>query len=375
MQTSAPSHTKSRLIRCRLPDRSTASFNRLRTVLPLIALVSFTTPARAQAPELVAAANSPLAGAVLPAVAGSWSIATGAPSTDLALLLPQAVDVPAPVLPEPGAQAAYGPVDRQPTGTDGPRDRLSFGDRLESVKWETVGLAAYLTAINLPGLLDRPSGFDFESEGLFGKNTANLGVDKVAHAYNAYVLSDVLYWRMRRKTGASSDSALASSAIAVGLDLYAELFDAFEERSGFSISDVGFNVAGAAFSYARNTVPGLKEKLDLRLMIIPNRDIYSISNKKEHFRQERFLFALKLAGFEGLRQGPLRLLELHLGYYARGFTDRERARGAPRERKPFVGIGVNLEQLLFPTSRSAPARVARSALDYIQIPYTAVHID
>lgn len=86
-------------------------------------------------------------------------------------------------------------------------------------------------------------------------------MDKVAHAFNAFLLCDILYWRMTRKTGRSTKSALASSAIAVGLDLYAELFDAFEERTGFSFGDVGFNAAGAAFSYADNTVPGLKEKL------------------------------------------------------------------------------------------------------------------
>lgn len=130
------------------------------------------------------------------------------------------------------------------------------------------------------------------------------------------------------------------------------LFDAFEDRSGFSVSDVGFNVLGTGISYLRNTVPGLKEKVDFRLLLIPNRDGYPISNKKEHFRQERFLFALKLAGFSELRETPLRFVELHAGYYARGFTDRERSRGDERERKLFVGFGINLGELLFPSPRS-----------------------
>lgn len=273
------------------------------------------------------------------------------------------------------ANAVYGPIMQQTTGADGVDRGLSFGDRLDAVKWETLGLAAYLTAINLPGLLKNPSGFDFEEEGLFGKDTANLGVDKVAHAYNAYVLSDIIYARMKRKTGSSASTALASSAIAFGLDVYAEMFDAFEDRSGFSLSDVGFNVLGAGFSYLRNSVPGVRERLDFRLLLLPNRDIYSISNKKEHFRQERFLFALKLAGFPKVAQSPLRFVELHAGYYARGFTDRERARGDARERKLFVGVGINLTELLFRRSRSTISRVARTGLEYLQVPYTAVHID
>lgn len=374
------------------PDRAVASstIDWRWTTISIIGLLRLATAVRAETIPAYVVPSAPMAEPVVqaqPAVLPRASAASSAdpnsrPTLDIAWALE---DVPvtstqgAISLPfeagTPQSNTQYGPPYEQPAPAEKARVFLSFGDRLETVKWETMGLAAYLTAINLPGLIKRPSDFDFEEEGLFGKNTANLGMDKVAHAFNAYVLSDVLYWRMERKTGPSAKSALASSAIAVGLDLYAELFDAFEERSGFSVSDVGFNVAGAAFSYARNTVPGLKEKVDFRLMIIPNRDFYSISNKKEHFRQERFLLALKLAGFEGLKRTPLRFIELHAGYYARGFTDRERARGDARERKPFVGIGINLKELFFPTSRATVARVARSGLDYIQIPYTAVHID
>lgn len=365
------------------------------TVLPFAALLPFATPAWADgAVEPVIASVIAAPPVDLPIRAAGVEISVPAVTTPgvsagielssqqgWSLAEPSASSLdasdeqaPSPDQPQHGT-VPYGPADRTIAAGDGANGSVSFGDRLGAVKWETLGLAAYLTAINLPGLLKHSSDFDFEDEGLFGDGTANLGMDKVAHAYNAYVLSDILYWRMRRKTGRSAASALASSAIAVGLDVYAELFDGFEERSGFAFSDVGFNVLGAGFSFVRNTVPGLRDKLDFRLLIIPNHDIYSINNKKEHFRQERFLLALKLSGFSGLERSPLRFLELHAGYYARGFTDRERARGAPLERKPFVGIGINLQELLFPRSRSTIARVARTGLEYLQVPYTAVHID
>ena len=342
--------------------------------LPLLAILPLAAPARAEEPAWSVAAVDP----VLPATV----VADPAPDalavrTGWTLAEPQASPEPtpglAPVDPPPAAaEPVYGPP--APAVSAAVEPTYSFGDRLDAVKWETLGLAAYLTAINLPDLLDHPSGFSFEKEGLFGDDTANLGMDKVAHAWNAYILSDVLYWRMKRKTGDSPSSAFASAAIAVGLDIYSEMFDAFKDRSGFSWSDVGFNVLGAGFSFARNSVPGLKEKVDFRLLFLPNDDIYSF-NKKEHFRQQRYLFALKLAGFAGLERSPLRFVELHAGYYARGFTDRERARGDRLEQKPFVGIGLNLGELLFPQPRSAASRVARTGLEYLQVPYTAVHVD
>jgi hypothetical protein len=70
----------------------------------------------------------------------------------------------------------------------------------------------------------------------------------------------------------------------------------------------------------------------------------------------------------------LRFVELHAGYYATGFTQREKDRGERRDRKPFVGLGVNLGELLFGRTRSSrAARAASQLLDYWQPPYTYVH--
>ncbi len=44
---------------------------------------------------------------------------------------------------------------------------------------------------------------------------------------------------------------------------------------------------------------------------------------------QRYLLALKLSGFERFSRTPLRLVELHAGYYARGFTKEEEDLGEP----------------------------------------------
>jgi uncharacterized protein YfiM (DUF2279 family) len=270
------------------------------------------------------------------------------------------------------ADNSYGPPDDAQALARQDRYR-SFGSRVGAVKWEmALGIAA-LTAVNLPKDLHHGSGFHFHNEGWFGHDTDNVGVDKLAHAFNSYLYADILYARMARKTGGGLPSALTAGALAVGLQAYGEIYDGFEDSIGWSWQDTAFNFAGAGFSVLRNAVPGLKDKLDFRLEVTPNSHFYSHEGK-EHFRQQHFLMALKLAGFDRFRETPLRLVELQVGYYARGFTPRERAEGDTPERRPFFGIGLNVGELLFATPRSGLTRAARTVLEYLQLPYTAVRI-
>jgi hypothetical protein len=155
---------------------------------------------------------------------------------------------------------------------------------------------------------------------------------------------------------------------------YSELYDGIETDSGISVQDMTMNAAGAAFSMLRNTVPGLREKLDFRLLLIPNSSIYTRAGKR-HYAQQRYLLALQLSGFERFEHTPLRLVELHAGYYASGFTHRDIARGKQPRRHLFFGIGLNVRELFFRSPRSTAGRIAGTALDYFQIPYTAAHWD
>ena len=91
------------------------------------------------------------------------------------------------------------------------------------------------------------------------------------------------------------------------------------------------------------------------------------------YSHQRYLLALKLAGFGRLKDTPLRLVELHGGYYARGFTAEEEADGDPLRRRLFVGAGLNLAELLFPSRPGGFGRAVKSVLEYVQLPYTAVH--
>ena len=255
-----------------------------------------------------------------------------------------------------------------------PRAYASFGEDVKAIKWEFAAVAGYYTLGNAPKLFKDPQWPTIKKEGWFGRSTKQVGVDKLAHAYSSYLISEVLYARIKRKTGDAPGIELTAAALASGVMLWTEAFDSIEPDSGWSWEDVTFNTLGAGFSVLRNSVPGLDRKLDYRLMIQPNEDIYTL-NGKEHFRQQRYLLAMKFSGFETFETTPLRFVELHIGYRGDDFLDEDRAAGISPKRHVFVGLGINFRELLFKNARSRAGRAAGEVLDYFQPPFTAVHHD
>ncbi|BBC74369.1 conserved hypothetical protein [Altererythrobacter sp. B11] len=278
-----------------------------------------------------------------------------------------------PVDDEAEASQPAPPLDSADSLQGAPRrDYASFGKDVAAIKWELAAIAGYYTAINGHKLFDDAQAPHFHSEGWFGKNTNNVGMDKLAHAYSAYVLSELFYARLKHKTGRAPGIQYTAAALASGVMLWSELSDSIEPSGGWSWEDVVMNSAGAGFSILRNSVPGLDEKLDYRLMIEPGDGVYAVAGKR-HFQQQRYFFALKLSGFKAFDRSPLRFLELHLGYHGDDFLLSDRAAGTEPKRHVFVGMGINLRELLFKNSKSKVGRAAGEVLDYFQPPYTAVH--
>ncbi|MGV3768417.1 MAG: DUF2279 domain-containing protein [Sphingobium phenoxybenzoativorans] len=274
------------------------------------------------------------------------------------------------------APAVYGPGEPQPQKYPENAARFrSFGSQFRTIRWEVAAAATYMTVLNIEKIVkEGGKKFHFQNEGFFGKNTINLGLDKLAHAYDTYLFAEILRARIDRKTGGEArGSAVTAALLASGLMLYGEVYDGLKKSSGFSWQDVVMNTSGAAFSIIRNEVPGLKEKLDFRVLVTPNSDVYTFDGTR-HFRQQRYLAAFKLAGVEKFKKTPLRLVELHMGYMASGFTARERERGDPLKHRIFFGIGLNVGELLFGSTSTRAGRAARSVLNYVQVPYTAVHV-
>jgi hypothetical protein len=264
-----------------------------------------------------------------------------------------------------------------------------LGDHLYSVRWELAAVGAGLVAV---GFRDwdwgNGSGFQFIEEGWFAKNTPHGGMDKIGHAFSTYVIADILTDRIRANASNPAGAPITGALVAFGIMGLGEALDGFTGKHRFSREDIVANGIGAAFAILRNSVPGLREKLDWRLMYTPaSFERPGITATEESgilppYQRQRYIMALKGSGFETLKNTPLRYAELHVGFDARGFELDERRLGYPIERTLYVGIGLNLNEVLFgagsaPNFRkyknTLPAWAVQKTFEYLQVPYTAAY--
>ena len=262
-----------------------------------------------------------------------------------------------------------------------------LGDHLHAVRWE---LAVVGAAIATVGIKDwdwgNGSGFQTIEEGWFAKNTRHGGMDKIGHSFSTYVIADLLTDRIRANASDPTGAPITASLIAFGIMGLVETLDGFTGRHRFSREDIIANGAGALFSVFRNSIPGLREKLDWRIMYTPasfeRPGITGENGILPPYERQRYIMALKGSGFETLKNTPLRYLELHTGFDARGFEEKERELGYPIERSLYIGLGLNLNEVLFgsgPNPNFArykdtlPGWAVRKTFEYVQVPYTSVY--
>jgi hypothetical protein len=196
-----------------------------------------------------------------------------------------------------------------------------------------------------------------KNEGWFAHDTKEGGADKLGHFYASYALSHFLghtfeNWGYSQKQGLKL-GALSSFAIMNSM----ELGDSFSEY-GFSYEDFVMNALGSATAYFIGTRPKLDKKIDFRIEYRPRFDTADIITD---YDRQKFLMALKLDGFDRVTHPLLKYLELHVGYYARDFSD-----GTTPKRTLYAGIGVNLSRILNGFSWNRLSTLT----EFVQVPYT-----
>lgn len=202
------------------------------------------------------------------------------------------------------------------------------------------------------------------SEGWFGRNTGEGGADKMGHAYSSYVVSHALSATYRKWGFERDDAMLYGSLSAVGIQTYMEIGDSFS-KYGFSYEDFVANIAGGLAGYLTLKYPKLGEKIDFRAEYVPSFKSADILTAYEDYK---YLLAFKLEGFEPFRDGPLSYLELHVGYYTRGYDNQI---PIDDERNFYVGIGINLSRI----ARQNGFNKLGTFLNYYQVPYTYAPIE
>ena len=286
--------------------------------------------------------------------------------------------------PQGMAAAWNGNLQSNPTPVYSP-DLLA--DQVWSARWELAVVGGALVAVGLRDWHWGGSKFAFIHEGWFGSDPRHGGMDKIGHSFSTYLIADILTDRIRANTSDPIGAQITGALLAFGIMGAGETIDGFTGRHRFSREDIAANAIGAAFSVFRNSIPGLREKLDFRFMHTPaSYERPGITPSDFHlippYERQRYILALKGSGFEALKDTPLRYLELQGGFDARGFEDKERQLGYPIERSFYVGIGLNLNEILFGAGSlpnlanykdTIPGLVAQKTFEYIEVPYTAVY--
>jgi hypothetical protein len=211
------------------------------------------------------------------------------------------------------------------------------------------------------------SDFSSSNEGWFGADTKFGGSDKAGHAYTGYLVSELLADRYAAWGYDDSHAALMGAGSSALFTTLIEAGDGFSSEYGFSREDFAMNLFGAALSYMHRLVPSATDLIDFRIEYIPSDAIRSGREQDvvTDYDGMRHLFAFKLGGLPACRGTWWRFLELHAGYYTRGYDN-----PAKSDRRVIYGaIGVNLTEVI--TSLWRRTRV----FDYYQMPYTYVPLN
>lgn len=289
--------------------------------------------------------------------------------------------------PQPGRwPALYPPEDGSGASARGYGPE-AFGGHLRAIPLELGIVAGIIATTGFSGWHWGDSKFHVAREGWFGKNTHSGGMDKLGHFYSTYVLTEILGERIQANADNPAGAHLTAAIVAFGLMTGVEIADGFTRKYGFAPEDLAANAAGAAFALARAAWPELKRTVDFRFMpTLASDERPGVKAPGLQlippYRRTRYVVAVKLSGFEALRATPLRYAELHLGFQSRGFHSQEKKLRYPKERSFYVGVGLNLNELLFADGplpnfarwrETEPAWALEHTLRYIQLPYTAAH--
>jgi len=225
-----------------------------------------------------------------------------------------------------------------------------------------ISNAAGLAAITAWGLLN----WDYFSnnpkkahEGWFTDNTKTGGHDKLGHLFFSYTFSHILSAFYENNGYSSRQGAFLGSLSSFGMATWMEIGDSFGSY-GFSYEDSIMNLIGTVTGYLLYTHPGISEKIDFRFEYLPD---FAKTDFSTDYDNQKFLIALKFDGFNFAKKNYLKYLELHLGYYTRGYPDNNN-----RKRNVYVGIGINISRLFKQLSMPKTSKV----FNYIQIPHTYI---
>lgn len=200
------------------------------------------------------------------------------------------------------------------------------------------------------------------SEEWFGRATKSGGADKLGHLYTGYLISHLFSSAYRSWDYPEAEASRMGALSSLGVTTLMEVGDSFSPF-GFSYEDMVMNTLGAGLGYAFDRSPELRRKVDLRLEYHPSLSGEFEGDLVTDYEHLKYLLAIKAAGFDPIENPVLQALELHFGYYTRGYDTSSPNLPDQRQRTLYVGLGLNLGHLLRPLWETR-------LFNYLQLPYT-----
>ena len=253
--------------------------------------------------------------------------------------------------------------------------KLTVFDAADKIKWELTAISGGAIFLGLKNWnWGSSNSFKFNNEGWFGMDTGSAGADKLGHMYSSYLINEFFTKRLMAKTDEKLQAAKYSALFSSTIMLMVEVFDGYSNDHGFSYEDVIFNSLGIGVSYLKNTLPGLDEKLDLRVEYDPT-DQHG-NHPVTDYSGYKYSAALKLGGFEDLKQTPLKYFELQIGYHSEGFKSNEEIYFPEKRTELYIAIGIDLTEVFFkPAKRYSTSPLidyADTFFRYYQAPGTYI---
>lgn len=265
----------------------------------------------------------------------------------------------------PGAGVADEPGPTEPAARPGAGwARWPKEDKAELLNAGVIGGMA------LYGLLFWGYGghtFQFVNEGWFQQDSIHGGADKLGHAFSTYV-GAMSFSAVYEKWGFDPHAASRLGALSGFATFFMiEFGDAFSKH-GFSLEDLTADAAGALWGFIRRECPAVRRLVDFRVSYFPSWG--SLHGHTTDYISDysgfTYLLAFKGSGVEALSSTWLKYLELHAGYYTRGYEVQDWCHYGEPHRVLYAGIAVNLSDLV----RKTGWRKTATFLEFYQPPWT-----
>jgi len=130
----------------------------------------------------------------------------------------------------------------------GDYDGSLFLHHISAIPLETAGVYGATAVMGVANWDWGSSGFHFQDEGWFGRNTGSGGMDKLGHAFTGALLADLFTDRIRMTADRPQGAAVTGALLSLGVMTMVEVFDGFATDHGFSYEDMLSDGAGIAFS-------------------------------------------------------------------------------------------------------------------------------